>query len=91
MPIVYNTYHLQIKLPSSELKNMLELYNTPILIRINDALHDDLCSGYYTVYDNYTEDEDQILIYLRPLYGDRTYVELISPEALDNPNFNIQM
>lgn len=82
---------LILKLPSSELKNILQLNKTKnLIININDALHDDTFSGYYLItdWDVDEEDDDQVLIYTSSFKGKKT-VQLFSPEALDNPEYYI--
>lgn len=80
---------LILKLPSSELVNMLQLNVTKtVIININDTLHDDICSGYYAITDWNVdkEDGDQVVIYAHPLKGS-SIVQLFSPKALDNPEY----
>ena len=77
---------LVLKLSSSELKNILQLNEAKnVIININDALHDDVCSGYYAIIDWEVdeEDEDQVTIATAPLKGSNA-VQLFSPEALIN-------
>ena len=78
---------LILKMPSSELKNILQLSKTKnVIININDTLHNDVSSGYYIFTDWYVdeEDNDQVIITMRALKG-LNMVQLFTPEALDNP------
>lgn len=80
---------LILKLPSSELKNILQLNETKnAIIKINDILHDNICSGYYAIteWSVDKEDDDQVVIYAHPLKGSNI-VQLFSPKALDNPEY----
>lgn len=90
MPISSNSYtNLILKLPLSELVNMLQLYEEKIiLINVNDTLHDDLCSGYYTLTNWYINEENdsQVIIDLNNIYNYyNMHIEIYSPEALNNP------
>ena len=82
---------LILELPSSDLVNILQLFETKTpIININDALHNDAFSGYYTIVNQYVseEDDDQVIISLYSLKDTTYMVQLFSPEALNNPELN---
>ena len=76
---------LALKLPLTEIDNIIELANTKtIILKINDQLHNDACTTYCAVYIDASENYDDIRrLELTPLQKPANII-IASPAAYDN-------